>query len=166
MRKDWGSIHILPTRESEAGYDPDSMHTKCSTCDVVCQKIFQGTEKHQGYQWMSCFTLPSKGVCLCRNLWKRVMQAERYKHHFLQLATFFTLMRRLFFYLLLYQTESCVLNFVWSEGEEWRHLCLGIWWKWLTGQCEGKWKWSSCLASWCVDPWLKCAFLTPLVTLS
>ena len=95
MRKDWGSIHILPTRESEAGYDPDSMHTKCSTCDVACQKIFQGTEKHQGYQWMSCFTLPSKGVCLCRNLWKRVMQAERYKHHFLQLATFLTLMRRL-----------------------------------------------------------------------
>ena len=44
---------------------------------------------------MSCFTPPNKGTCLCRNLWKRVMQAERYKRLFLQLATFFTLMRRL-----------------------------------------------------------------------
>ena len=131
MRKDWGSIHILPTRESEAGYEPDSMHTKCSTCDVACQKIFQGTEKHQGYQWMSCFTLPSKGVCLCRNLWKRVMQAER--QNVTNIISFslqlFSHWWDAFCYLLLYQTESCVLNFVWSEGEEWRHLCLGIWMK-------------------------------------
>ena len=43
---------------------------------------------------------------------------------------------------------------------------LGIWWKWLTGQCEGIWKWFSCLASWCVDPWSKCALPTPLLALS
>ena len=46
-------------------------------------------------------------------------------------------------YLLLYQTESCA------------KFCMK-WRRRITRQCEGKWKWSSCLASWCVDPWSMC----------
>ena len=136
------------------------MHTKCSTCDVACQKIFQGTEKHQGYQWMSCFTLPSKGV----HLWKRVMQAERYKHHFFQFATFFHIGETPF--VTCFCTKQNHVPQILYEVKE-KNGDIFVWeWKWLTGHCEGKRKWSSCLASWCVDPWFKCALLIPLVTLS
>ena len=145
------NVHIIVVKYRT--YNCIACNTK--SCDVACQKIFQGTEKHQGYQWMSCFTLPSKGV----HLWKCVMQSERYKHHFLQFATFFTLMRRLLL-------PASVPN---------RIMCPKFCMKWKrrmetslsgNGNGWGKRKWSSCLASWCVDPWFKCALLIPLITLS
>ena len=73
----------------------NNMHTKCSTCDVACQKIFQGTENIKDTSDMSKWVVspfPTKArVCVATV--KACMQAERYKRHFLQLATFFTLMR-------------------------------------------------------------------------
>ena len=59
-------------------------------------QIYQGTENIKDTSDMSrSFALPNKRRLLCRTLWNRAMQAERYKHHFFQLATFFTLGRHL-----------------------------------------------------------------------
>ena len=72
-----------------------NMHTKCSTCDVACQKILQRTENIKDTSDMSKWVVspfPTKArVCVATV--KACMQAERYKRHFLKLSTFFTLMR-------------------------------------------------------------------------
>ena len=90
-------------------------------------------------------------VLVCRTLWKRVMHSECYKHYFLQIATFFILMRRRLLPVPVSKRIVCAkLCMKWRRNMEtslFGNLMI------IGRQCEGKWKQSSYLASWCMDPW-------------
>ena len=145
-----------------------NMHTKCSTCDVACQKILQGTENIKDTSDMSKWVVlpfPTKArVCVATV--KACMQAERYKRYFLQLATFFHI-DEMPFVACSCTKQTHVCQFLYEVKEENRDIFV---WESDENGWPGNVKVNEndpvAWQSWCVDPWSKCAMPTPLVALS